>query len=38
VPTRSSWRPSVVDDLVVANLSRTQDIRAFVAAIADWLA
>jgi uncharacterized protein YutE (UPF0331/DUF86 family) len=28
----------VRDDLVVANLSRTDDIRAFVAAIADWLA
>jgi uncharacterized protein YutE (UPF0331/DUF86 family) len=28
----------VRDDLVVANLARTQDIRAFVAAIADWLA
>jgi uncharacterized protein YutE (UPF0331/DUF86 family) len=28
----------VRDDLVVANLSRTADIRAFVVAVADWLA
>lgn len=27
----------VRDDLVVANLARTADIRAFVVAIADWL-
>lgn len=27
----------VRDDLVVANLQRTADIRAFIAAIATWL-
>ncbi len=28
----------VRDDIVVANLARTSDIRQFVAAVADWLA